>query len=566
MSVPTLFTLAAHILGTLKYSPKVIKTFVPKEVNEQLVLFMKGCELCDYVKSFGGIYNIYKTFSIDGFQRFYLHFLQMCEKTNFLETRNKMKLQKDDFIVTMIYDLRNDDTEIDLNFCFRSMGFPDIFFDFKEPRFQYYFFSCKFHTYHLPYDHFPVPAIPPNWTQFLPTNVDTSVLPFLIQPLRLKRDPPFQQFTLNDEFFVRLLAMVNAYTRDRHHETLAYGFELVAHQTIYQNNVLNKYYVYVYGMLAVTLSELHIEFDICSSFLVEAEHLAKICSQTLDIFYYKMRVAKNFYMFDLVHEMFFKIFDVVPMESNFYPYSLQIYFNALFVLVENNLCKALVYNHHFNEEHKKKCRSILLETRVILKRHRKFIYKCLSTDQKEEADFELYNLIIEMYMLCIDKLSTTINYFINDQLTCLALQLDRVSRLYYFFKHLCSPFAFSVDMLMHKLETILVCQEKCCHIKFCEENGNLTFTYFLLFQIFTNKQDVALQLLEKAMECFKFNASPRYQMGLHFKQKNVNFTDDSHSFKTHPINIPRLLQTHGRIGKALKLGVISIEEYNKRHF
>ena len=563
MSVPTLFTLAAQILVTLRYPPKVVN--MPKEVNEQLVLFMKGCELCDYVKSFGGIYNIYKRFSIDGFQRFYLHFVQKCEKTNCSETKTKMKLLLDDFIVTMIYDLRNNDTQIDLNFCFRSMGFPDIFCDFEGPRFQYYFFSCKFHVYHLPYDHFPVPEIPPNWIPFLPTDVDTSVLPVLQQPLRVRRSPVVLPLTLNDEFFVRLLAMANAYARDRHHEALAYGFNLVAHQEMYKNNVLSKYYLYVYGMLAVTLSELHIEFDICSSFLAEAENLAKICSQTLDIFYYKMRVAKNFNMFEVVQKMFFNIFDTVPMTSNFYPYSLHIYFNALFIVVENDLCKALIYKHYSNDEHKRIGRAILSKTGVLLKTNRKFIYKCLSTEQREEADFEIYNLKIEMYMLCIDKLSTGHDYYLNDQMTCLYLQLDRVSRLYYFFKHYCSPFGFPVDMMMHQLESILVCNEKMSHMKFCQDNGNFTFTYFLLFQIFTNKHDVALQLLEKAMECFKFNSSPRYQLGWHFKQKNLNFIYEQHSLRTDPINIPRLLQTHGRIGKALKLGVISIEEYNKRH-
>jgi len=138
MSVPSLFTLAAQILASIRCNP--IAQSLPKEVNEQLVLHMKALDLSELVDNYGGMYKVFKTFSLDAFQKFFMRFYKMYEKHVHPKTKQKMKKQLDDFIFDYIVNVENgQDDYIDMEFCLKSLGFHHAFFKSKEPKFLYFF-------------------------------------------------------------------------------------------------------------------------------------------------------------------------------------------------------------------------------------------------------------------------------------------------------------------------------------------------------------------------------------------------------------------------------------------
>ena len=79
--VPSLFNLAARKIASIDRNKNdLLPSFMPKEVSEKVVSFLKPLDLCDYIESCGGIAQIKKSFSTDGFQNFYLHYLRVTQE------------------------------------------------------------------------------------------------------------------------------------------------------------------------------------------------------------------------------------------------------------------------------------------------------------------------------------------------------------------------------------------------------------------------------------------------------------------------------------------------------
>jgi len=419
---------------------------------------------------------------------------------------------------------------------------------------------------------FPVPELPIEWIELLPLEVDTSVLPFMAKPINKNRFLLFNEMDLPNDFFFRLLALCKAYTSNRPHETLAYGFELLSKQAIYEKDFKNRKYIFhIYGIVAVTLAELHINLDICLGFLEKAKNLAHVHCQKLDILFYQQQLFVHFDLYDLELTVFDKLFNFVPMNSDFYLDTYKKHFECMIFQVENYFCQALCFSGidlctDVINKHRFKC--LLKQTRSILEQEKKFIYKCLSIEQKYEIEFELYGLILEVYILCLDNLEVGFFFNFQKRSECLALQLSGCyeKKLVYFFKHLTKPITYSFEQMTQDLNNIQKSTATKMHLKQGEKIGHLYFTYFLLFQILANDSDRAMQWLDKAMEIFKLNQSLRYQVGWHFKQKNTHFAVSSHLTTPQPTNILQLLKTNPKIAKFTKLGIVSVDEYNKRYF
>lgn len=570
MSVPSLFTLAAQILASIRCNP--IAQSLPKEVNEQLVLHMKALDLSELVDNYGGMYKLFKKFSLNAFQKFYMRFYKLYEKHVHPKTKQKMKKQLDDFILDYIVNLQNNKNNfVDMEFCIKSLGFHHVYSS-NESKYLYYFFHCKFNCLIMPHTYFPVPDLPLEWINHLPFEVDTAVLPCMAKQINKNLFVFSGEMNFHDNFFFRLLALCKAYTNGRTHETLAYGLELLSKQTIYEKDLkCRKYIFHIYGIVAVTLAELHINLDICLGFLQEAKNLAHVYCQKLDILFYEQQLFTHFDLYDLELKVFDKLFNLVPMHSDFYLDTYKKHFECMIFQVENYFCQALCFSGvDFRTDviNKSRFKCLIKQTRSILEQEKKFIYKCLSIEQKYERDFELYGLILEVYILCLDNLEVEFFFNFQQRSECLALQLGVCyeKKLFYFFKHLTKPITYSFEQMTQDVNNIQESMATKMHLKQGEKIGHLYFTYFLLFQILANDSEKAIQWLDKAMEIFKLNQSLRYQVGWHFKQKNTHFVVPSHSTTPQQVNILQLLHKNPKISKFTKLGIVSVDEYNKRYF
>ena len=572
MSVPSLFTLAAKQLAIVNCDfIDLSRQHVPQHVTEQLILHMSALPLSDFIDSYGGIKKIRDTFSPDGFQKFYLHFFKIFHGKLHPKTKRKMMDQKFQFVSNHIWELGQFDKmnggHIIMDFCIRSLGFFKDYEERDKRCFAFLFFDSKFCSDPVPAFRCPIPVLPDEWMNLLPPWVNTNVLPHM-QDITYPKKPIVDDVCIEKQFFRRLLGMSEAYVNFRNHETLAYGFELVSKQRMYSNLRRSKYFLYIFAMLSIVMARIHVELDVCLGFLEKAKALAHVCSQKLDILFYQQQIFHYYSIYDRETTAFEKIFRAVPQSSKFYLQTFQFHFQSTMYRIQNYLCQALCLKPYDTQKEQHAFSCLIRQMMSILTEERRFVYKVLATEYYNEQEFESSLIFLEMYIVCVNQVGERPTlYSLKEKIECFALQLSNEKHyLKYFFNHISNPDFYDVHYFTREMNVSKMLYAEKSGMTNTEQWGDLCFTLFLMFQILAKQPSRATDWLENAIENFSLNNSPRLKVCWHFKNKDIQFLTRTHSLIPKPCNVKELLSTNSKVARLTKLGIVSLEQFDKTQF
>jgi hypothetical protein len=567
MNAPTLFSLSAQQVTNCK-NVHVNAENMPQNVVESLTLHMSAASLVDFIDSQKGIQEIYQSFSLDGFQKFYLHLHKVLEKRLLPATHKKLNKEKSKFSRYINnYSAKQHSAIRFYYFLVFSLGLLNEYVDKLNLPLGIQFFFSKFGYYIFSDLPFPVPKLIPKWNDILPQDVDTRALfyteNFFFSKKKLLVDNDEEQ-----HFFTLIIRMSNSFVNFRNHEVLAYGFELLSLEPIHVKAETRNYYLYIYGMLAVVLARIHTELSICLGFLEKAKLMASICSQKLDILFYQQQIFYFYNVYNRETLAFEKIFKSVPMKSEFYKQTFVLHFESTIYKTENYLCQALCLKTFGTRDDLPFLSSVIRQTLSILKEEKRFVYKCLATDQLHETEFEKNLIFLEIYIVCVERVGRcTVFYSLREKLRCFALQLTNHSHfLKCFLNHITQPHFYNVHYFDREMDICHKILKGKSRMVETEQWGNVCFTLFLMFEILGKQNALAIDWLENAEKNYKINNSPRLPVCLHYKNKDIKFTTVSHETTPQTVDISKLLKENIKIATLIKLGIISIDYTQKTEF
>lgn len=256
------------------------------------------------------------------------------------------------------------------------------------------------------------------------------------------------------------------------------------------------------------------------------------------------------------------------MKSEFYKQAFVLHFESTIYKTENYLCQALCLKTFGTRDDLPFLSSVIRQTLSILKEEKRFVYKCLATDQLHETEFEKNLIFLEIYIVCVERVGRcTVFYSLREKLRCFALQLTNHSHfLKCFLNHITQPHFYNVHYFDREMDICHKILKGKSRMVETEQWGNVCFTLFLMFEILGKQNALAIDWLENAEKNYKINNSPRLPVCLHYKNKDIKFTTVSHETKPQTVDIPKLLKENIKIATLIKLGIISIDYTQKTEF
>ena len=573
MRVSSLVYLTSKKVALLKKQRVNIPlTKVPKCLIEEIVYHMEAVPMVEYIESAGSIMNIKKSFSTHGFQKFMLRFFILFERDLYFETKKKMLQFLETFAkeypAHLDYFVQNElgKTRVTVvDWSLKSLG---IFDDLEQieafvPSHEYKFFNSKFGKSVYSHLRVPTPTLPPEWVKLLPDQVDTSVLPHM-NDVTIEKTPFKGKENFRSQFFCRLLALSEAFMSLRYHEVLAHGFELVSRSDFHNEESFQRYYLNIYGMLAVSLAQLNVEYGWCSAFLNKAKEFAIVFSQTLDILYYQQQMY--FYLNNYVNEVhaFNKLFTAVPIKSKFHILSFRTHIKCFVHKIENLLCKIMCYKQ-LKTKTDQDCATmarLLKDGEYICKKEKRFIHSCLAMPQVYENVFEFGHTLIQVYSLCFLVLKQTVKtYVTTEKLDMLTYQLRIINDFRCdFFRHVAQPDSFNIFSFNEAVEKSRKFTETSERMSENEHWGNICFTLFILFQIISHEPNRAADWLHDSFKIFKKCNSQRARLCEQFINKTAVFAPKNFQYENKPCDVQQLLKESEKVALFTKLGVLSIAQ------
>ena len=574
--VPSLFNLAANKFASIDRNKNdLLPSVMPKEVSETVVPFLKPLELCEYIESCGGIAQIKKSFSTDGFQKFYLHYLGVIHEELHKTTKARFdQLEEEwtkEYPTHLSYErpCKGQGTQVGtvifvkfiiFDWCLRSLGVFGDLLQYGTVKLERRFFEIKFHMGDMDVPQYAVPKLCNEWKKYLPNDVNTSLLPHIAFP-SCSRLLKKENSCIKEQFFCRLLVMVLSYVYATNHEVLAYGFEILGRQDFLQHVKLKHYLLYVYGMVGVTLAKCNVSSEWAMTFVHKAEELAFVTSQKLDVLYYKQRIYKHYCIFDKEHAMAFQMFNHVPSTSPFFVMAYITHAASICKQMDIYLCQVLCLKNAgtYEQNNYAECYQILVTMETMLLKEKRFVYKCLSTNTIHDKHFEQDLVRIELYELCVkilkDNYTPPIEVYYYFQMKCKG---DCV--LYPIFKYMSNSFAYNIDLCELEIKQCEFRLEREKLLKHSEQFSNVCFKIFLLFHIIVKLPNRARFWLDKCIDLYKNIHSPRSELALMFKNKTTNFLSFNHKLTPKPYDVKKLFQEEKHITHMIQLGIISISK------
>jgi hypothetical protein len=571
MRVCSLVHLASKKVALLKRQRVHIPlTRVPKVLVEEVVSHMDANPMVEFLESAGSIMNIKKTFSTHGFQKFLLRFYILFDKDLHLFTKTKMvaflAVFAQQYPSHLDYFVKNSlgKTRITVvDWSVKSLG---IFDDLEQieafiPTHELKFFNSKFAKKVYPHIRVPIPTFPPEWIELLPDQVDTSVLPHM-NDVTIEKPAFREKANIESQFFCRMLALSEAFMSMRHHETLAHGFELLARKDFFAEECFQRYFLNVYGIIAVTLAQLNVEYAWCVAFLDKAKELALVLSQTLDILYYQQQMY--FHLNHYINEVhaFNRLFKSVPVKSKFHILSFRTHLKCFVHKIENLLCKILCYKHMQNQTEKD--RNIMLrlirDGEFICQKEKRFIHSCLAIPQTYENVFEFAQTLVQVYTLCLQVVQQTNHVIPHEKLNMLAYELKKMNDFRGdFFRHM-GQHSYNIAQYHREIEKSKKHMETSERMIENQHWGDICFTLFILFSIIDRNSNRAADWLQDSFKIFKKCNSERARLCQQFINKTAVFEHKNFDYKKQTCDVQQLLRENKKVALYIKLGVLSIAQ------
>ena len=442
-------------------------TAQPRELVEATACHLPATELADFLKLNKYMYGLRDYFSIDGLQKFLLHFYKTYERCDLKRhTKEELKRAKKSlkwsvFDMTRIAMRSNKKMDWALTSlgCLKQLEQLDA-----TSLFEYRFFATKF-RYRRQYVRFPVPEVLFILSRIVPEkDYSESDLPELDDDHERHEQEYRAPLDLRDQFFTLMCGMEEAMWRGSYHEVFAYAAQLLAEQKFVTNLELKKYFLFVWGNLAVCLAKLRIPELFALSCL---DKMTPMCFvQKIDVMHFTQLVMGAYEQYEKEEKLFLEMLDIVPTCSAFFKKMTLAHMSAVEKKIEDMLMQIFAnlkkWKQTKNDDLENKTRrlersmldecdkhiklmhllctitkSLVLRTDFETQLHMMKLYKqmrsCFRYDFKEEEDF--YSILC-----CIrNHVSMTWNYKIkvdsfeeyHQQMLDLKRELQKQTRMLY---------------------------------------------------------------------------------------------------------------------------------------
>ena len=427
----SVLSLLTHPVLNLKWATE---TFPIKE-QQELSLHLFEDNLAQFIHYHGSIIKLKKLMNEDEFQKFILHFFKELEHEN-LNPFSKLHAQYESFKVQLKKTFKLDVPIVNgkctvynltqLDWCTRSLGFdtPILPQLLPESTYEQKFFQIKFETKFFS-DRFPIPQVHSLLEKVIPENgfenhrITAHHLPLMGNQQKFHYSFPVKEpEKKSEQFFFRLSAMKKCFQNQANHEVLAYASELLTHPEFKNQKFLDKYFLHVWGMMAVSLARMNKNFSFILSCLFQMDDLIEFESEKLDAAWYRQQMASALLWFEEEKKQFRFLIALVPRSSIFFRQTFKLHLETRIKFIEN-CCLRLIANSELNETEKNTCFETLQnEFNFIYKELHSLLGKKNINEDVTFSEFESYFAILDVYKLIV-------KHFDNSSLTVGIQEKDR---------------------------------------------------------------------------------------------------------------------------------------------
>jgi len=385
---------------------------LPQILVEETACHLPAHELVDFIKLNKYMYGLRDFFTPNGLQKLLLHFYKTYQRPDLHpETKKQMKRVKKTlkwgvFATTRKEVARN----VKFNWVLASLGlFKQL--DQFDARFhlEYRFYALKF-RYEKQSIRFPIPEINFTLCRIVPLLEDIpGDVAELDQPHVKYRDEFVPPSELKEKFFSYLCGMQESMWRGSWHEVLAYGAHILCHRNWSDIEDLQKYFLHVWGNLAVSLAKLHIPVYYTLSCLYKIVPLSYAFE--IDLKHYKQQVLGAYGQYEKEKEIFTELMQIVPTYSKFFRQIIIAHMSATEKRVEDMLMDLIggyaQLDHQRNAAMETEMMRIQKAIKKICNEHIKLMHVVCANSKSEIhiQDYELQIALMMLYkqmMVCIE--------------------------------------------------------------------------------------------------------------------------------------------------------------------
>ena len=181
---------------------------------------------------------------------------------------------------------------------------------------EFRFYALKF-RHEKQYLRYPLPRVHFSLSRIVPEkDYSECDLPDLDDDFEKHRNEFDGPLEVKNHFFLILCAMEESMWRGSHHDVLAYGADLLCDPKFENHPLLEKYFLFVWGNLAVSLAKLHLPELFPMSCLEKM--IPKCFAFQIDAMHFKQQVMAAYEQYDDEEKIFLELMDLVPTYSAFY--------------------------------------------------------------------------------------------------------------------------------------------------------------------------------------------------------------------------------------------------------
>ena len=398
------------------------------EIIENLAVHLQPNELADFVNKNKTIAVMRQQFTNDGIQRFLLHFFKTYQRAD-LKPWVKLELKKAKKAIyhgvyQMAADVGGDALRHQkLDWVLTALGCFQQLYQFHSMAYtEWKFFSLKF-RFRQEFGRYPIPKIPFSMKPFIP---DTDFMLVDITPLDSDEDFNNRLFTPKGEKYEQFMLLLRAFEeatwRGSHNEVLAYAAQLLDNDDMAQHSCWGKYFLYIWGGLAVTCAELHLPFTVAFSCLNKMTPLVKCISNEIDLNHYTQQVHAAYGRGDEEERLFSTIMDVVSKHSAFFMKATVVHMSAKKREIEDMLMQAYAKRQVISDSAAnvffkmdiKKNRLNKYEDKIVVKCNKlvTLMHTCcsLTCNKLKRNVFNQEIAIIELYLTLLERIKNPVSY------------------------------------------------------------------------------------------------------------------------------------------------------------
>lgn len=553
----------------------------PAEISEVLARNLPPAELADFVMYKTTLYSLKNQYSVDGLQRFLLHFLKTYSRTDLPDyVKAEMKMAKKR-IKSQCYKLsvsnksskREHSKYCHIDWTIVALGcFHQFLSCAYSNSLEYIFFLLKFRQQ----QHFirsPVPQIPFCLSRLIPQHECLMEHLTTLDDEDLNTRVYRPRETKHEEFMVVMTAIAENAWRGAHHEVLAYAALALCNDEMHYNPYWRKYYFFVWGEVAVSLAKLNMPETFAHSCLANMSEFALNCvSFELDTLLYKQKVASAYRQCEQEKKYMKMILSIAPKHSRFYRNSVLVHLSSRKREFEN----MLAYSYTIRKDEsgvlqresafdRKPSQVSKFEDSMEnqLMEYKKFLHTMCATFGRESkmAIFRQHLVLVDLYDILLSFLKCGWKFKADWARITSSLATTTCDERHFASFHNDDLHESMYSIVMSRLKKDLSLQTKVVNHQVW---ANVCFTHFLFLTIVDCKANIVEYFRQEALQIYQFhNNSHRKTFLMENVAHNFNMETCKEEPKIEkPCTIQWILRNAPNVKQLVRLGISSAARFD----